>query len=79
MSKYVMEFYDAANGVQFEIHWRDAGEFAAATAFLRDLLGKDGMPGVIEPDRTPFSWLAGDAQRDALFRFQRELRDRGRR
>lgn len=76
MSTFIMDFYNAASGAQFTLRWRNEEEFLLGKAFLKSLLGDDGGSGARERGSVPFYCLKNDQDRDALFDFRRELREK---
>lgn len=80
MSKFRTEFYCDANtymcGIQFELVWRNEAEHELAQSFLRELFGDPC--GVADPARgkPEFYLIETEEQFEALFDFQRKLRER---
>lgn len=75
MSSLMMEFYNAATGVEFSVTWKDEEEFRRAKAFLAALVGPPAGRGTL--DESEYYYFETDEQCRALFRFQRELHDPG--
>lgn len=74
MSKFEMEFYTVATGVAFSVTWKDEDEYRLAKAFLDNLVG--GPVARHNPNKPESYYFETEQQRDALFRFQRELEKR---
>ena len=76
MSKFKMEFYNAASGVVFILSWRDEKEFRMGQEFLRELVG--GPAGRIgsHPDQPDFYYLKNEQERDALYAFRQKLQEK---